>query len=327
MALTKYELGEVAQLDFTVRNVSNTLTNASTLTAEARRPDNTLADISGLITNSATGVYQILLPLTEAGDWNIKIVTVNPDDTKRFGLFVEPDNVDTSQIAAYALTSLANARAWVLRDASADSQDDLLTLCINAASQAIINYTDREFSPTDNDTRTINYDGEGVLSLSPWDLRSITEFLLTADGQSVSQTLSNRFYKLEPAQKTPEGTYLNIRVADAGWWPMLAANASYWRFPMFGGGYQATITGDWGCAEVPSDVEMACLVTVDDAYRNPGSVTSFAQGGGFVAGEPLSGPIGSIPIGARRLLLPYKRQRRVGSVRLTPRNDDYLPVW
>jgi hypothetical protein len=327
MALTDYEIGEVAQLDFTVRNVSNTLTTPDSIVAEARRPDTTLSDISGYVTSSATGTYQILLPLNQAGDWNIKIVTTNPDDTKRFVLFVAPDTVDAPTLAPYALVSLSRAREWVLRDITADSQDSLLAFCINAASQAIINFTEREFQPTDNDTRTINYDGEGVLNLTPWELRSVTNLDLVLDGQTVGQTLTDRFYKLEPAQKTPERTYLNIRVADSGWWPMLAFNQSIWRWPTFGGGYQATITGNWGIGQVPADVEMACLVTVDDAYRNPGSVTSFAQGGGFVAGEPLSGPIGSIPLGARRLLLPYKRTRRVGAVRINSRNNDYLPIW
>jgi len=126
----------------------------------------------------------------------------------------------------------------VLRDITADSQDSLLAFCINAASQAIINFTEREFQPTDNDTRTINYDGEGVLNLTPWELRSVTNLDLVLDGQTVGQTLTDRFYKLRACPENP-GAHLPEHqgggfglVADVGVQPIYLEVADVrWRLP------------------------------------------------------------------------------------------------
>jgi hypothetical protein len=320
MALNEYDIGDVASVTAVFR-VSGVLTDPTTVTAEVRKPSgvDNYTVTAGEITTTSTGAYNLNIVVDEPGDWWYRFVGVGAAAGAQEGGFrVRPEQVLGTLLAPGALTTLSTARAWVLRDAKQEGQDEMLALLINAASAATVNFTSREFKPTDSETRVLNYDGEGVCSLSPWELRSVDEITIVADGQTVAQTLTDRFYKLEPAQKTPDGTYLNIGFADASWWPMLAANQSFWRFPMFDGGYQITVTGDWGMEAVPADVEMAVLVTVDDGFRNPGSVTSFAQGGGFVAGEPLSGPIGSLPIGARRLLLPYKRSRRVGSVRLSP---------
>lgn len=309
MALTPYELGEVAQLDFTVRTITNTLVDPTGLTAEARKPSGFVDDITDLITTSGTGTYQVLLPLDQAGDWNVEIVTVDPDDTQRFALYVAADTVEASTLDDTALTTLSRARMHVLRNVTQTDQDELLAFYINASSQAIVNYINREPKPTDSATRTLNYDGEGVLSLDPWEIRTVDSVTVLAEGTTVPQTITTSGFRLEPAQRTREGTYLSLRLPDS--------YACYWD----GWGHEVTIVGDWGMEAVPKDIEMACLVAVADAFRNPGSFTSYSTAGGFTAGEPLAGPAGSLPIGARRLLYPYRRQRRVGSVRLGRRYE------
>jgi hypothetical protein len=326
MALNEYDIGDVASVTAVFR-VAGVPTDPTVVTAEVRKPSglDTYVVAAGEITTAAAGVYNLNIVVDEPGDWWYRFVgTGAATGAQEGGFRVRPEMALGAILDPGALTTLSRARAWVLRNVTTNEQDELLALLINAASAATVNFVEREFKPADSETRTLNYDGDGVCSLSPWEIRSVDEITIVADGQTVAQTLTDRFYKLEPAQRTPEGTYLNLRFADASWWPMLAANQSYWRYPMFDGGYQITVTGDWGMETVPADVEMAVLVTVDDGFRNPGSVTSFAQGGGFVAGEPLTGgSTGSLPIGARRLLLPYKRSRRVGSIRLSPRSGSW----
>ena len=225
-----------------------------------------------------------------------------------------------STAAAGDLTTIARARIYLRRQSVVDeAQDTLLQMLISAYSDAIHRYTERQFRPkapaTDVEqpvTRRFSYDGRGVLSLVPYELRSLggagyggtggivlgTD-LPTASQQSlVAQTATvESDYRLEPRNGTPEGTYYWLRL------PTVSLNGSGRRL-----GREVTITGYWGVNAVPADVELACLRAVANSFRNPEGHASRSLGD-FSLSEVPEDPDTkvSLPLDARALLRPYMR--------------------
>jgi hypothetical protein len=209
-------------------------------------------------------------------------------------------------LAANALTSVANARLW-LRDSQADQAR--LELMINSVSLLIAAYTRREFVPAVNAaTRRFRYDGGGILSLAPYDLRSVTAIVLFSDLPSSSQrTLAAQSptqageYRLEPRNRTPEQTWLRVAL------PVLPAPAGAAR----AFGYEVAVTGDWAVGSVPADVEEAALIAIEDMWRNPGGAASRSLGAFEVVGEvPVPADAGdALPRAARQKLRRLMRAR------------------
>jgi hypothetical protein len=232
---------------------------------------------------------------------------------------VEINEHDLSLLSTKALTTLVAAREFTpgIRDASDDSQDGKLIRLINAYSQAIITYTGREWKPyAAAAARSFLYQGRYV-SLEPYDLRTVTSVVLYTDlptGDQVTlevgSSLIEREYRLRPANRTPEGTYTAL---------ILPRGEHYSRTVDLHE-YTVTITGDWGIADtvdgLPDDVELACLISVADAFQNPTGLEQRAFGPEVTIGEAIT-PFGetyagSLPQEARALLFPYKRHPTAG---------------
>lgn len=200
-----------------------------------------------------------------------------------------------------ALTTVALARAF-LRDSAADTT--LLETLINGMSRACRLYCRRQFAPTETAAAHLfRYDGGGMLDLSPHDLRTVTSVVVGTDLADVDEvaidlqtSTQQAGYRLEPRQGTVDGTYLRMSL------PVYR--------PLPPHHYQVTVTGDWGMAAVPGDVQLACLMAVSNAYRNPEAFTSRQLGEfGIVEGAPQDIAGQALPTGARNLLKPYRRPR------------------
>jgi hypothetical protein len=240
-----------------------------------------------------------------------------------------------------ALTTVEKARLYVRRLGSQTDADDQLELLINAYSKAIRNYTLREFVPktpaADSSqpvTRLFRYDGEGSMTLAPYELRSLGGsgyggtggIVLYSDLPSGSQqTLQAQAgaiqsqYRLGPRNGTTEGTYLWMEL------PRLRGQGSTGLTGYAGvpGGHfvegfplpplyyeiEVAVTGYWGAGTVPADVELACLVSVANGFRNPEGFGSRALGDISIAEIPdLPGDDSALPASARKLLAPYRRK-------------------
>lgn len=226
-------------------------------------------------------------------------------------------------LSSKALTTISAAREFVLRDTTEDTQDPKLERLINAYSSAIFAYTEREWRPhADAASRVFLYNGSGFLSLAPYDLRTLTSLVLYTDLPTSERrtliagtTTVEGEYRLGPSNRTPEGTYQYLDITTLGllspWWHTTLRRRA---------GYEVTVTGNWGIAdtidELPDDVELACLIAVADAYRNPVGYQSETVGG-VTINEALAPAgsydvrAGSLPPEARALLTPYKRGARV----------------
>lgn len=209
-----------------------------------------------------------------------------------------------------ALVGLEEARLFVLRRSADRTRDELLIDAINDVSGAIWDYCQREFKPTAiNAARIFNYDGQGKLDLAPYDLRALTSVKLYTDLASAQQvTLTGSQYRLEPRGGSRAGTYLAVALP----YPSYVETT-------YGFGWQVTVTGDWGMAETPYAVKLACKQWVDNLVKNPGSWASSEYNGYSVQPEfDEPGRRAGMPPAVRHRLEPWRRNRRsaLRSVRL-----------
>lgn len=199
---------------------------------------------------------------------------------------------------ADALTSVANVLA---RPGMAGVAQARVEMSVNAFSTAIQRYARRQFKPTQTGvTKRFRYDGNGILELSvddpPTELSLVTSITLYSDLPASLQfvlspgdSIWEADYRLEPRNKTAQGTYTWIALP----------RADYRRFsgsltPILGHARQAEvmIVGNWGAGVVPADIELACIREVTDDLRNPEGYSSRSMGDfSFVEDPSASWPI------------------------------------
>jgi len=172
---------------------------------------------------------------------------------------------------------------------------------INAFSVAIKRYIRRQFKPTETGiTKRFRYDGNGILDLGaddpPTELSLLTSITLYSDLPASSQLVlfagdasSEADYRLEPRNKTEQGTYtwLVLPLADF-------RRASTSLTPIIGRVREAEvkIVGNWGAGVVPADVELACIREVTNDLRNPEGFSSRSAGDfAFVEDPSASWPL------------------------------------
>jgi hypothetical protein len=208
-------------------------------------------------------------------------------------------------MAAQDLTSLANVKAFLQRNDT--QQDPLIASLITRASDTIHRQTGREFAPaTTSATRAFAYTGGGILDLYPYDVRSITAMTIDSDGGTPTTLVANTDYQLRPLPAR-DGVYQYLRLltqdtGDPGvltpGWPSDGAPSS--RVPSE---RQISITGAWGFATVPGDIEHACIVTVVTWLR--ADVQAFSTSFSIDEGR-LQRPE-ALPSAVQALLAPYRR--------------------
>lgn len=189
-----------------------------------------------------------------------------------------------------------------LRNASADAT--LLNILIPAYSRAIDDYAQREFSPTADATRRFRWNGNGYLSLAPYEIRSVTSIVVNADQPAGSQTTylpsdpAPLGYTLEPRMGTEDGTYFSLGLPL---YPLSYVSRAR--------EIEVAVRGAWGMAAIPAPVKLACLMAVADGYRNPEGFATRSLGGFSFSEvqEEADAPGRSLPPDARALLTPYRR--------------------
>jgi hypothetical protein len=224
---------------------------------------------------------------------------------------------------ADALTDVAAMQRFLDRTSLSGGQQtvdiDWLEDLINAYSPACARWANRQFTPErvpangqppllDDDlaldvARLFDYDGDGVLDLAPYEVRNVTEVRVHADLPAGQQRVlfagdggRAAEYRLEPAPRTTEGTWLWLRIPRRRRCEWAQA--------------QVQVTGDWGAppGAASGDIAHACKIAVGQAYRNPEEYQRR-----LAAGEELD--IGTedimdaLPMSSRALLTPYRQAR------------------
>jgi hypothetical protein len=154
---------------------------------------------------------------------------------------------------AEPLTDLASVREF-MQETTADAflDPDLETLIVQA-SEAITGFCDREFSPSDNETRSFEFQPTGngldLLSLAPFEVREVSVVMLDPEASGGTEVEANR-YRVWPFPAR-DGTFFGLRLLGLGF------NCS----PFFT--RRVDVTGDWGMAAVPAEVKHWANVTVE----------------------------------------------------------------
>lgn len=200
-------------------------------------------------------------------------------------------------MAATDLCTVEDVRRVLQKPAGDTAQDQVISWLITRASRAITDHCRREFVPTASATREFVWSGGYVLSLAPYDLRSVTSVTLDSDLAVADQTvLTADDYRLRP-KPAPDGVYqwveLRRRYPTDRHWPRSGEWAER----------EVKIAGAWGFASIPEDVNLAAAVTVTDWFRE--RVAAF--GARFNQETETVELPEALPSGVRAMLLPYKR--------------------
>jgi hypothetical protein len=197
-------------------------------------------------------------------------------------------------VAAQDLCTLQDVRIADEAPTSDTSRDALIQSLITAASDAIMDEVDREFAPATTATRRIKVGGY-VVSLAPWDLRSVTTLTLHPETSSPQTLVAGTDYELLPVG-APSGTYSSLRLSSYLW---LAGDTAYRM-----GHSLIDVNGAWGFATVPNVVNRACVLTVLSWIRRDISALGLSNEFDAAAAQPTAF---GIPYEARRLLTPFYR--------------------
>jgi hypothetical protein len=192
------------------------------------------------------------------------------------------------------------ARLILNNDALDETYDELLDLLIDSYSEAVVEYTERQFTPDDDTTYLFRHSGRGSLDLRPYELRSATEISYSPEGYDPVLLAADQ-WRGEPRNKSRWGTYLWLSA------PIVTATAvPYFPYQSWSA-ITVSITGDWGMTEVPSNVKLAVAACVDNYFRNSTGVQSQSLGALSFAEEPKTEEGLEICGAARRLLRPFVR--------------------
>lgn len=206
-------------------------------------------------------------------------------------------------MAAQDLCTLADVRASLEIPAADTSRDALISTLITAASEVILNDTDREFAPaTASATRRFRVDSL-LLNLAPYDLRTVTTITLNPETSSPAVLNVTTDYQLLPIG-SPSGTYTSLAFSTL-------LTSLYASQTVFSFGYALVdIAGAWGFTAVPVDVNRACVVTVGSWLRKDVSMLlasgELDMGGGLTPNFPATM---QLPKAAKALLAPFYRLR------------------
>ena len=194
------------------------------------------------------------------------------------------------------LTTLASVRRHMQITDGADTDlDAQIDALIPAASDAIMDYAQREFKTDTNGStaRKFRYDGNGVLDLAPWDLRTLSSVKIDTDIGS-GTTLTSSEYRLQPVGAV-HGVYHSIHLPGFAV-PNTAGSSPGYR--------EVQVTGTWGFVTIPEKVRMAANITIAFWLR------STAQHmGSFMAedgGDTLRAPM--LPTIVKGLLDSYRKR-------------------
>jgi hypothetical protein len=188
----------------------------------------------------------------------------------------------------FALISRADAKAYIgIEDTD---RDDAIDDLINQASEWIIGAAEQEFAPSiDDETRRLEYRGDGVISAAPYSLRAVTAVVLDPADAAEAHTT----YQLRSAPKGRRAGVYN-RIVLAGRYAPLGG--------VQGVGY-VDVTGDWGWPSVPREIERCCTRLVEMWFN---AELAFASDG--YDGEPIRVPMG-VPLDVQDLVHSYKLTR------------------
>ncbi|KVV12408.1 hypothetical protein WM08_15155 [Burkholderia ubonensis] len=195
-------------------------------------------------------------------------------------------------MAAGDLTTLANAKQWVLVNSGVTGDDAIFTRLITAASQFVQTYLNRTIASTAY-TEKHTGSGSNTLALPNYPITAVSSLAIrgvpiaaSPDGVQVGYTFDDRFLYLignVGFSAFPNGTDGHFPK-----WPPL--------------GVQVTYTA--GFLSTPPEIEQAVLELIGLKYSDR---NHFGQVSKSIQGEVVSFSIADMPAGVRTILNNYRK--------------------
>lgn len=150
------------------------------------------------------------------------------------------------------LCEVADVKDFLQKSDTDTSEDTIIAALCSAASTSITTHCEHEFEPPGDPeeeiAREFEYVGGGILSLAPYDIRSVSQIRIDVD-QGDPTTLEAEEFRLPQPQ--PLGAAASIRLE-----PYLSHSRTRWAQRM------VEVTGKWGLPSIPVDVKQAAIITV-----------------------------------------------------------------
>ena len=178
-------------------------------------------------------------------------------------------------LATYALTTVERVKEQGsgIRDTD-PTQDSAIAFLINAASQQMMQYANREFKSTlvGSQARTFRLQrkNDGVsafIDFGQWDAQTVTAVTAETQPTGGNNVLDATIlqYQAVPVEQW-EGVYTGVVVYSP---------TGAWGVPYAAGiQHTASVTGTWGYPSVPADVEDLCVEQVKEWLLTGYQVTS-----------------------------------------------------
>ena len=274
-----YNLGQVANISASFNDNTGTPIDPTTVSLDITTPDGVTTTYAypANIGKVSTGLYQLLYPTTQYGNYGIRWYSTGVGQTA----FTDSFYVDP--VAPPGLVTLSVAKEWL--NVTDTSQDTLITRLIQAASKAVGNFLNRPNLLSQTYTET--YDGTDSKMLCPLNFPITSVASLSIDGNPVSQVTD---FTTPGFRVTPTSLLLN----------------GYQRFCR--GKDNVAITYTAGYTAIPDDMQQACLMTLQSMVQvqnNDLTIGSESTGGYSVTYRPTG--VGRVPEDAKDLLKTYKR--------------------
>lgn len=152
-----------------------------------------------------------------------------------------------------------------------ENDEQELRRLILAASNRCEEITNHRFAVETGATKTFRYDGDVVMDMAPYDLRSLTS--ITIDTDVAPLPLDPAQYRLEPRNR-PHGIYTH---ADLQPYMPGGSGINFWSggangFVGVGSrafGREVQVLGDWGWTTIPESIKHGVLVLAARGFNNP----------------------------------------------------------
>lgn len=170
--------------------------------------------------------------------------------------------------------------------------DDLIETAIESASRQIDGHCERRFYTT-SATRVYVPNDSFVTEID--DLVSLTTLKTTSDGDGFDTTWTATDYQLEPLNGVAGGLDVSFTQIRA---------IGDFLFPIIQGEATVQVTGTFGWATVPTDIEQACIILSQRQYKRYDSPLGVAGIGDLGVMR-----VSRVDPDVAQLLMPYRRIR------------------
>jgi hypothetical protein len=269
--LQHYDLNEPWEFTSTFK-VNGTNTDPTVVTATIYKPDGTSTILTyphADLTKDAVGIYRVKGTASIVGPWYVMVAGTGAAAARERHEFVVDTILPDDLLSDSALITMYEAETWLARAGNQTlgerEDDEIIAALVDSASHLVQSHIDRRLRPLEEDaTKLLRYDGFGIVSFAPWELRAATSVTLYSDRPTSYQEILLAGDATTDAEYLLNPRGLDSRLLTYGWMNVPRSYRVYGRNP--GVGHEVAVLGDWGVTTIPGDIKLAVKEIVRLSY-------------------------------------------------------------